>query len=190
MSVSLDEALYFCKAGQFDSAKERANIIAGLFDRLALRVVHVIRSIKDHGSHFGTLPNVKPLYASNFRGATAQRISIMNNLLAKVVFRERTRFFHKLYSLAEIIEDSQKEAQAILVDISEGASKLPDRAWQQLEVLGYDLNTCMGETTVILKSFFCALPSEELDTFREKLVHFVPPQLQGDSEEKLSFDRE
>ena len=190
LSVSLDEALSFCKGGQFDSAKERANIIAGLFDRLAVRVDHVIGAIKDHGSHFGTLPNVKPLSPSNFRGATAQRISIMNNLLAKVVFRERTRFFHKLYSLAEIIEDSQKEAQAILVDISEGASRFPEKAWQQLEVLGYDLNTCMGETTVILKSFFCALPYEELDTFREKLVHSVPPPLPADPEEKLSFDTE
>ncbi|HEV7968684.1 MAG TPA: hypothetical protein VGP19_13990 [Candidatus Acidoferrales bacterium] len=177
LSVSLDEALALCKGGQFDSAKERANIVAGLFDRLAVRVVHVIRTIKDHGSHFGTLPNVKPLSPSNFRGTTAQRVSLMNNLLAKVVFRERTRFFHKLYSLNEIIEDSQREAHAIVDGISEGASQFRDRAWQQLEVLGYDLNTCMGETTVILKSFFCALPPEELEVFREKLVNLAPTRV-------------
>jgi hypothetical protein len=174
LSISLDEALALCKGGQFDSAKERANVIVGLFDRLAVRICHVVDTIKDHGAHFGTLPNVKPLSPSNFRGATAQRVSLMNNLLAKVVFRERTRFFHKLYSLGEIIEDSQKEAHAIVGGISEGASQFPDRAWQQLEVLGYDLNTCMGETTVILKSFFCALPAEELETFREKLIKLVP----------------
>jgi hypothetical protein len=174
LSISLDEALALCKGGQFDSAKERASVIVGLFDRLAVRVGHVIRTIKDHGAHFGTLPNVKPLSPSNFRGASAQRVSLMNSLLAKVVFRERTRFFHKLYSLGEIIEDSQREAHAIVSGISEGASQFPDRAWQQLEVLGYDLNTCMGETTVILKSFFCALPPEELETFREKLVKLIP----------------
>jgi hypothetical protein len=174
LSISLDEALALCKGGQFDSAKERASVIVGLFDRLAARVGHVIRTIKDHGAHFGTLPNVKPLSPSNFRGASAQRVSLMNSLLAKVVFRERTRFFHKLYSLGEIIEDSQREAHAIVSGISEGASQFPDRAWQQLEVLGYDLNTCMGETTVILKSFFCALPPEELETFREKLVKLIP----------------
>ena len=174
LSVTLDEALALCKGGQFESAKERANVIVGLFDRLAVRVGHVIRTIKDHGSHFGTLPNVKPLSPSNFRGATAQRISIMNNLLAKVLFRERTRFFHKLNSLGEIIEDSQKEARAIVNGMSEGASQFPDQAWQQLEVLGYDLNTCMGETTVILKSFFCALPADELEAFREKLANLVP----------------
>lgn len=174
LSISLDEALALCKGEQFDSAKERANIIAGLFDRLAVRVGHVINTIKDHGSHFGTLPNVKPLSPSNFRGATAQRVSLMNNLLAKVLFRERTRFFHKLYSLEEIIVESQREVRAIVGGISEGASRFPDRAWQQLEVLGYDLNMCMGETTVILKSFFCALPPEELEAFREKLITLAP----------------
>jgi hypothetical protein len=190
LSISLDEALSLCKGGQFDSARERANVIVGLFDRLAARIRHVIRTIRDHGSHFGTLPNVEPLSPSNFRGATAQRVSLMNNLLAKVVFRERTRFFHKLYSLGEIIEDLQKEAHAIVASISEGASQFPDRAWQLLEVLGYDLNTCMGETTVILKSFFCALPPEELETFRTKLVNLVPSRLRVDPGQVQSFDSE
>ena len=190
LSVSLDEALSLCKGGQFDSAKERAIVIAGLFDRLAVRVGHVIRTIKDHGSHFGTLPNVKPLSPSNFRGASAQRVSLMNNLLAKVVFRERTRFFHKLYSLGEIVEDLQKEVREVVDGISDGASQLTDRAWQELEVLGYDLNTCMGETTVILKSFFCALPPEELETFREKLVNLVPSHLSVDLGKVQSFDSE
>jgi hypothetical protein len=190
LSVSLDEALSLCKEGQFDSAKERATVIAGLFDRLADRVSHVIQTIKDHGAHFGTLPNVQPLSPSNFRGATAQRISVMNNLLAKVVFRERTRFFHKLQCLGEIIEDLQTEAREILTGISEGASQFPDRAWQLLEVLGYDLNTCMGETTIILKSFFCALPPEELETFRTRLINLAPSLFAGDPGQSQPCDSE
>jgi len=188
LSISLDEALSLCKGGQFDSAKERAIVIAGLFDRLAVRVGHVLGTIKDHGAHFGTLPNVKPLSPSNFRGATAQKVSLMNNLLAKVLFRERTRFFHKLYSLGEIIGELQKEAQAIIVGISDGASQFPDLAWQQLEVLGYDLNTCMGETTILLKSFFCALPAEELEAFREKLVNAAPSLFPVDPGRTQPFD--
>jgi hypothetical protein len=190
LSISLDEALSLCRGGQFESAKDRATVIAGLFDRLAIRVCHVIQTIKDHGAHFGTLPNVQPLSPSNFRGATAQRISVMNSLLAKVVFRERTRFFHKLQSLGEIIEDLQKEARAVLAGISEGAPEFPDRAWQLLEVLAYDLNTCMGETTIILKSFFCALPSEELEPFREKLVKLAPSLLALDHGQTHYFDSE
>jgi len=180
LSITLDDALSLCKDGRFECAKERAIVFAGLFDRLADRLCSVIRTIKDHGSHFGTLPNVRPLVSSNFRGATAQRVSFMSNLLAKVVFHERTRFFHKLYSLGEIIEGLQEEVRSIVADISEGASLFPDRAWQRLEVLGYDLNTCMGETTVILKSFFCALPPDELEAFRQKLVSLVPALLTVD----------
>ena len=188
LNITLDEALSLCKGGLFDSAKDRATVFAGLFDRLAVRVTHVIRAIENHGVHFGTLPNVTPLSPSNFRGATAQRVSLMNNLLAKVVFRERTRFFHKLHSLGEIVEDLQKEASVIVADISDGAFEFPDQAWQELEVLGYDLNTCSGETTVILKSFFCALPPEELPTFREKLVSSVPSLFAVDPGETKSFD--
>ncbi len=174
LNVTLDEALSLCKGGQFDYAKDRAIVFESLFDRLAVRVDHVVCAIKDHGTHFGIVPNVIPLSPSNFRGTTAQKVSLMNNVLSKVVFRERTRFFHKLDSLDEIVKELQKEERAIVSEMSEGTTEFPDQAWKQLEVLSYDLNTCMGETTVILKSFFCALPPEELDTFREKLVKLVP----------------
>jgi hypothetical protein len=188
LNITLDEALSLCKEGQFNSAKDRATIFASLFDRLAVRVNHVIRVIRDHGVHFGTLPNVRPLSPSNFRGATAHRVSLMDNLLAKVVFRQRTRFFHKLYALGEIVEELQKEVGAIVAEISEGVTRFPEQAWQRLEVLGYDLNTCMGETTVVLKSFFCVLPPEELGTFREELVNLPPHPSSADQGETPSFE--
>lgn len=190
LSMSLDEAIALCKDGDFDTAKERGTVVSGLFDRLARRVSHVISAVRDHGSHFGTVPNVKPLSPSNFRGASAQRVSLMNNVLAKVVFRERTRFFHKLHSLAEIVEGSHKEAREILAGISVGTSGLTEKAWQHLEVLSYDLNTCMSETTVILKSFFCALPPEELENFRQKLVGPAPTHLAVDPGPITSLDSE
>jgi hypothetical protein len=174
LSVVLDEALSLCEREQFTIANERVTAFAELFDRLAVRLRVVIRTIEEHGSHFGTLPNVTPLASENFRGTTAQRISLMDSLLAKVVFRGRTRFFHKLNALKEIIEELQKETRIIVEDVADGAPVFPNRAWRELEVLGYDLNTCMGETTVVLKSFFCALPSEELEAFRLKLVMQVP----------------
>ncbi len=174
LSVALDEALALCEQEQLTVAKERVAAFAGLFDRQAIRLRLVIRTIEEHGSHFGTLPNVTALVPENFRGTTAQRISFMDNLLATIVFRGRTRFFHKLHALKDIIEELQKETRAIVEDVSCGALVYPDRAWRELEVRGYDLNTCMGETTVVLKSFFCALPAEELEAFRQKLVMQVP----------------
>jgi hypothetical protein len=101
-------------------------------------------------------------------------------LLAKIVFRGRTRFFHKLQALKEIIEELQKETAVIVKDACGRTSVFPDRVWRELEVLGYDLNTCMGETTVLLKSFFCALPAEELEAFRQRLVRQVPAILSVD----------
>jgi hypothetical protein len=189
LSITLDEALSLCKERRFELARERGVVFAGLFDRLAVRLCHVVRTIKDHGSSFGTLPNVTPLAPANFRGATAQRISFMSNMLAKVVFHQRTRFFHKLYSLDEIVQDLQDEARAILADISTGTPAVLNRAWQELEVLCYDLNTCMGETTVILKSFFCALPPEELEAFRRKLVSLVPALLTAPPRRAQTVDR-
>src|SRR6266436_2347306 len=111
LSVALDEALALCEQEQFTVAKERVTAFAGLFDRLAVRLRLVIRTIEDHGSHFGTLPNVTALASENFRGTTAQRISFMDNLLARIVFRGRTRLFHKLHALKEIIEELQKETR-------------------------------------------------------------------------------
>jgi hypothetical protein len=177
LSIVLDEALAFCEQEQFTLAEERAIAFGELFDRLAIRLRRVIRTIKAHGSHFGTLPNVSALASANFRGATSQKISFMDSLLAKVLFSGRMRFFHKLHALEEIIEELQKETRVIVEDVSEEAPELLDRAWRQLEVLGYDLNTCLGETTVLLKSFFCALPAEELEAFRKKLVTLVPALL-------------
>src|SRR5712671_1887466 len=56
LSVALDEALAHSESEQFALAKERAVALTGLFDRLAIRLRLVIRTIEQHGSSFGTLP--------------------------------------------------------------------------------------------------------------------------------------
>ncbi|MGH9679497.1 MAG: hypothetical protein ACRD4Y_06075, partial [Candidatus Acidiferrales bacterium] len=112
-----------------------------------------------------------------FRGATAQRISKMSGLLSRVVFSGRTRFFHKLDSVMDIVEELRKEVREIVKNALGDRLERMGPAWEELEVLGYDLNTCMGETTVVLKSFFCALPIEELEPFRHKLVAHIPAVL-------------
>jgi hypothetical protein len=174
LSMIVDEALQLCKEGQRETLCDRVVVFAGLFDRLAVRVTQVIRTIREHGSHFGTLPNVEPLCAANFRGSTAQRVSRTDSLLAKVVFGHRSRFFHKLYAIDEIVGELQREMRAVIAGVEEDDSDLQDQTWQLLEVLGYDISTCTEEAKILLKSFFCALPPEELGAFREKLVHRFP----------------
>jgi hypothetical protein len=36
------------------------------------------------------------------------------------------------------------------------------------------LNTCLCETKILLKSFFCALPADEVQEFRALLLSLVP----------------
>src|SRR5579883_1004310 len=61
LSITLEEALSLCATGDFEWAADRMEVFAGLFDRLALRVRHVLLTVSEHGAHFGTLPNVEPL---------------------------------------------------------------------------------------------------------------------------------
>jgi hypothetical protein len=48
--------------------------------------------------------------------------------------------------------------------------------WNTLEILHYDLNTCLRETIVVLKSFLLALPNEELEEFKQRLGGIVQPE--------------
>src|ERR1019366_10764781 len=66
LSIALDEALALCEQEHYVYAKERAVVFVELFDRLAGRLGVVVRAIKTHGSHFGVLPSVTSLSASNF----------------------------------------------------------------------------------------------------------------------------
>src|SRR5258708_35360612 len=86
----------------------------------------------------------------------------------------RTVSYASLRALKAMTGERKKKPRLIVEEVSDGAPEFLDLAWGELEVLGYDLNTCMGETTVVLKSFFCALPAEELEVFRLKLVMQVP----------------
>jgi hypothetical protein len=188
LSMTIDDALQLCKEGRRDTACDRILVFTGLFDRLAARVGHVIRTIREHGEHFGTLPNVEPLSAANFRGATAQKVSRTDSLLGKVVFGQRSRFFHKLYAIDEIVGESQKEMRALVAGAEQEDASLLDQTWQLLEVLGYDMATCMEETTILLKSFFCALPPEELGAFRERLAGSDPSLLGLDAPGNPAFE--
>ncbi len=173
LSVTLDEALALCNCGTIVPAREQARVSADLFDRLAERLVAVLRALHQHGRHFGTLPNVHPLRPDFFRGETAQRYARKNNLLSLVLFPTRTKFFHKLGVLSEALEDLRGEYREAAEEIAEGAAVEPELCWQTLEMLHYDLNTCLREIMVMLKSFLCALPSEELGALRKKL-HALP----------------
>ncbi len=169
LSITLNEAFCLRDQGTLIHAREHVGVSAELFRRLAMSLLTVLRALKEHGRHFGTLPSVAPLNPRFFRGETALSIARKNSLMSKVLFPIRAKFFHKLHDLAETIEELDGEFRDASDEIAEGSSVHPLAHWQALDILHYDLNTCLRETTVLLKSFLCALPNEEVQPFGQKL---------------------
>jgi hypothetical protein len=136
-----------------------------------------LRTLNEHGRHFGTKANVVPLCPDFFRSEHAQQLARANNLAFLLVLRARTRFFRKLGAIDETVTALKNEAQDIAGGITDGSTIALPNQWTRLEVLHYDLNTCLRETTIVLKSFLCVLPSEELTPFRKRLLSFLPVAL-------------
>jgi len=174
LSVALNDAFTLCHRGKLAPAREEATIFADLFARLSSRLRTVLRIVAEHGRQFGTLPKVLPLCADFFRSEQAQQVARANQLASLVVFRARTRCFRKLDALAETVAVLERDTRIIARGIAEGNTiSLPEQ-WTKLEVLHYDLNTCLRETMIVLKSFFCILPNEELAAFRKRLLAAFP----------------
>ena len=174
LSVTLDDGFNLCRQGKLAAAREQARMFAELFDRLAGRLRGILRSLHEHSRQFGTFPNTAPLRPRFFRSERAQQVARANNLLSVVRFRVRTRFFRKLGALEEIVAGLQREARGTAREIAEGMAVSWRKQWTRLEVLDYDLNTSLRETTIVLKSFFCAVPIEELPAFWQRIASLTP----------------
>jgi hypothetical protein len=169
LSISLNEAFTLRRESTLEHARTQVGVTADLLDRLAVRLTGVLQTLHDHSRHFGTLPNITPLNPGFFRGETGQRYARRSVLLGKVLFPTRSRYFHKLRLLVEAVGSIQTEYREISDEVAGGCSVQPGFHWGELEVLHYDLNTCLREGMVMLKSFLCALPNGELKAFRRKL---------------------
>jgi hypothetical protein len=177
LSVALDDAFTFCGQGRLVLAREQAAMFSGLFDRLAGRLRGVLRTLGEHGRHFGSSVQVAPLRVDLFRSEEAQTLVRANQLLSLVSLRRPGRFFRKLSALEELVSKLQKQVSLITAEISDGATLYLPEQWKQLEVLHHDLNTCFCETIIVLKSFFCAMPNEQLLPFQKRLLSLWPANM-------------
>jgi hypothetical protein len=169
-SISLNDVLTLCREGRLPPASEQSAIVVSLFDRLARQLQGVLRAMGEHGRHFGTVPAVIPLQPGFFRGADAQRIARANHLFSRVLFSVRARFFRKIRALRQVVAGVQYETRNIARTDAEKIAL----SWNQLEEFHYDLNTCLRETMVVLKSFLCVLPAKELAPFQGRLHSRMP----------------
>jgi hypothetical protein len=174
MSVALDDALSLRARGELVCACQQVSIAADLLSRLASILIAACDALADRGKHVGNLPVVEPLRSEFFRGDTAQGAASWNGLLHHVLFGGRSRFFHKIKILSGTVEQLGREFDRAAEDISMGMSVQPGEAWKALDSLHYDLNTCLRETEVVLKSFLRALPTDQVSALAGDLTSAMP----------------
>lgn len=177
-SVTLNEALALRAEGSLVGARESVAVAAQLLDHLTGRLRGTLRAIEEQGRHLSSLPEVLSLDAANFRGRQAHRLADWNGLLHRILLNSRSRFFHKLSVLDDLVALLAGEFHEVAAEIADGASVRPTSRWAALDSLHYDLNTCRQETVVVLKSFLLFLPPEQVEGFARRLAEAVEQETQ------------
>jgi hypothetical protein len=170
LSVALNQAFHLRARGSLVPAREGAAMAADLCDRLAAHLRAALLVLEQQGRHLGALPDVLPCDAGHFRGAHARRVADWSRLLDRVLFSARTRYFYKVSTLDDLLAGLAREFRAATEEIAEGATVHPERGWAALDALHFDLNTCLREMIVMLKSFLVRLPEEQVALFARRLA--------------------
>jgi hypothetical protein len=170
LSVSLNEALALRQEGRLIKCCQAVNVTPSLCARLSDALASLIRVLSDHAKHYGTVPNAAPLDPENFQTIKGQRSARMSGLLSKVLLSQRTQFLHKLGTLQEMVENLGKEYCESAEELGTGLSTDPFPLWKTIDAAHYDLNTCLRETIVLLKSFLRALPDDQLPSFQKSVM--------------------
>ncbi len=165
-SVNLDEAFGMRRNGRNSKAYQVLSVAPALCARLAHPLVSVLRVMLEHAKHFGITPNLAPLDPRNFQHARSQRVALFNDVFGRILFTRKSQFAHKLSALADLVQELGSSFESAAEDLSRGDSLRLDRDWELLDSIHYDLNTCLRETVVILKSFLHALPDAQLSGFQ------------------------
>jgi hypothetical protein len=165
MSVSLDDALSLKARGELICARQQVTVTAELFDRVSSLLISFCETLGRHSRHLRSFPSVHPLNTKYFRGNIAQNAASWNKVLHRVLFDDRLRFHHKVRILSETLRRLAIEFQRAATAIAKASSIHPAEAWKALDYIHYDLNTCLRENEVLLKSFLRALPAQNLGAF-------------------------
>jgi hypothetical protein len=81
----------------------------------------------------------------------------------------RLRFFHKLRVLQAAVGGLARQFKTTARDIADNQSVTPPVAWQELDYLHYDLNTCLREAIVTMKCFLRGMPEDQFAVFQHQL---------------------
>jgi hypothetical protein len=170
LSISLNEALELRQERHLGKSLQAVEVSSGLCLLLTELLGGLLRALYDHAKHYGTIPNAAPLDPANFQGHKSQKSARMSSLLNHVLLSHRLQFLHKISTLGEMVEDLGKDYRLSAADLSEGTSTDPREMWNAMDADHYDLNTCLREAIVLLKSFLLVLPADQLGVFQQTIL--------------------
>ena len=168
-SVSLNEAIEFLRNKRSSKACQALGVAPELCGRLCASLTAALRQMGEHAKHYGIVPNVAPLDPSNFKGSREQRTARLNSLLSHVLLTQRSQFLYKLSILEEMVSELGTEFGSAADELTNGAALHPHISWRTLDEAHFDLNTCLRETIVLLKSFFVVVPEDQIQVFENSI---------------------
>jgi hypothetical protein len=168
-SVNLDEALGMRRNGRASKAYQVLSVAPALCRRLTSPLHSLLCAMLEHAKHFGTTPNLAPLDLENFQNSRSQRVALFNDLFSRILFTRRSQLLHKISDLADLVDELDFSFECTSEELYDGQSLYPERDWELLDSVHYDLNTCLRETVVLCKSFLHALPEAQVQDFEAAL---------------------
>ena len=165
MSVSLDNSLALRSRGDLVCSREQVRVTVELFDRVASSLIAYCQIVDVYARLLPNCPAVQPLNTKFFRGNIGQSAASWNNLLHRLLFGDRSRFHHKIRIMSETLTQLDREFKTTASSICTAGALEPAEAWNMLDCIHYDFNTCLRESEVLLKSFLRALPAQHLNAF-------------------------
>jgi len=180
-SAALSEAFEFRRAGQLARARQAIASTPVLSERLAERLSSILRALVDHAERYGTASNVLPLDPDNFKGSQSQRTARLSMILSNALLTKRSQFLHKVYMLEEMTRDLAKDFRVAAEDLAGSVSMDATADWLVVDAAHYDLNTCLRESIVVLKSFLVALPDEQLGALIDGMERALRHGLDNDA---------
>lgn len=162
LSVALSDAISFRARGEVVCAREHAILADELLGRLTSALIASCEVMNARGRRIAEPPSVEPLHSEFFRGQTAQSAASWNSVLHHIFFGDRARFFRKLNIVGSTLERLEQEFHRAVAEIKTKPAAQSGECWKTVDCLHYDLNTCMREAEVMLKSFLFTLPSDQL----------------------------
>ncbi len=169
LGVPLNEAVGLRIKGDLVKAYESVRISRQICDTFTRSLGIVLEELHRYAKHSGIVPSVAPLDPANFLGSRGQRTARFTGFLNRVLLSQRAQFIHKVATLRGLVADLGSEFGQSADDLLSGLHARNDALWDRLIQTHFDLNTCMCETRVLLKSFLVALPEDQLEKFESEL---------------------